>query len=159
MDQENWVKEFSQYDAGWLHYFKSENRGQLGRSNWDDLNYPARMATLAAAGLPMLQRSNPGALVATQNLVRSLDIGIFFTEMSELRAQLEDREQLEAVRNSVWQQRDLFTFDAHAPALTDYFRQVIQAQRDGNGSRSTSLRPGKSKKEQEIVSTPSAAFR
>ncbi len=158
VDQENWGKEFSQYDAGWLDYFKSENRGQLLRSNWDDLNYPARIATLAAAGLPMLQRDNPGSLVATQNLVRSLDLGVFFIEMSELRAQLDDRERLESVRNSVWQQRDQFTFDAHAPALVDYFRQVIQAHGSRKRNASSSHPAHESEAKLEPTPTPSPAF-
>jgi hypothetical protein len=59
--------------------------------------------------------------------VRSLDLGFFFGSMSELGMLLRDRERLEAVRASVWQHRDQFTFDNHVPALIDYFRQVIQA--------------------------------
>ena len=44
VDQGRWVAEFSQYDAGWLHGFTSHNRGDIRRADWDDLNYPARMA-------------------------------------------------------------------------------------------------------------------
>ena len=50
----DWVKEYSQYDAGWLHVFTSDNKGELIKCTWDDLNYPARMCTLAVAGLPMI---------------------------------------------------------------------------------------------------------
>ena len=50
---EHWVKEFSQYDAGWLHCFDSRNSGNLLFATWDDLNIPARISVLAAAGLPM----------------------------------------------------------------------------------------------------------
>jgi hypothetical protein len=71
VSQENWVREFSQYDAGWLHFFTSRNAGELMRADWDDPNYPARIATLAAAGLPMLQCDNTGHLEATQTLVRA----------------------------------------------------------------------------------------
>jgi len=66
VDARDWVREFSQYDAGWLRYFKSENVGELRRANWGDLNYPARIATLASAGLPLIQRANPDAIVATR---------------------------------------------------------------------------------------------
>ncbi len=48
----DWVQEFSQYDAGWLHSFPSDNHGDLRRANWDDLNYPARIGTLAAPACP-----------------------------------------------------------------------------------------------------------
>jgi hypothetical protein len=35
-------------------------------ADWNDLNDPARTATLAAAGLPMIQKYNAGARVAIQ---------------------------------------------------------------------------------------------
>jgi hypothetical protein len=89
------------------------------------LNYPARISTLAASGLPMLQKSNGSALVATQTLAKQLGIGIFFETAEELAAQLRDRERLQAVQERVWQQRHLFTFDHHVPELIDFFRRVI----------------------------------
>jgi hypothetical protein len=125
VDQSRWTEEFSQYDAGWLHLFESGNEGEIRRANWDDLNYPARISTLAAAGLPMLQKSNSGALVATQTLAKQLGVGIFFDTTDELAAQLRDREQLQAVQERVWRQRHLFTFDHHVPELVDFFRGVI----------------------------------
>jgi hypothetical protein len=130
VDQDDWVREFSQYDAGWLHFFRSENAGELRRANWDDLNYPARMATLALAGLPMLQRDNTGSIVATQELARRLNLGLFFQDMSELGQQLHDQAEMARLRESVWQQRDLFTFDHHADRLIAFFRRVI-AERGG----------------------------
>ncbi|MEA2530636.1 MAG: hypothetical protein QOG89_2280 [Thermomicrobiales bacterium] len=130
VDQDDWVREFSQYDAGWLHFFRSENAGELRRANWDDLNYPARMATLALAGLPMLQRDNTGSIVATQELARRLNLGLFFQDMSELGQQLHDQAEMARLRESVWQQRDLFTFDHHADRLIAFFRCVI-AERGG----------------------------
>lgn len=123
--QENWVKEFSQYDAGWLHFFKSENFGELMRANWDDLNYPARMATLACAGLPMLQRDNTGHLVATQSLVKEHNLGIFFNTMDELGATLRNQQQMEQIRQNVWNNRLMFCFDEHVDRLVDFLRKVI----------------------------------
>jgi hypothetical protein len=125
VDQSRWTTEFSQYDAGWLHLFDSGNGGEIRRANWDDLNYPARLSTLAAAGLPMLQKANDGAVVATQTLAKQLGTGIVFDTMDDLATQLRDREQLQAIRERVWQQRDLFTFDYHVPKLVDFFRGVI----------------------------------
>lgn len=129
VDQRGWVREFSQYDAGWLHFFASANGGEITRANWDDLNYPARIATLAAAGLPMLQRDNRGHLVATQTLARERNLGLFFDDMHGLAERLRDTTSVEAVRDSVWRQRERFTFDAHVPALVDFFREVIDAHR------------------------------
>ena len=128
VDQSRWVQEFSQYDAGWLHAFRSVNRGEWRRANWDDLNYPARMATLAAAGLPMIQKANPGAIVATQTLAQDLDVGVFFDTHEDLAATLRDASRMQALRDNVWRQRHLFTFDHHVPALTGFFREVIAAK-------------------------------
>ena len=125
VDQEEWVREFSRYDAGWLHCFRSENGGEIRRANWDDLNYPARMATLAAAGLPMLQADNTGAVVATQTRARKLGLGLCFASLEELASQLRDSARMEAIRANVWRQRDHFTFDAHADELIAFFRRVI----------------------------------
>jgi hypothetical protein len=127
VDQSHWTEEFSQYDAGWLHLFTSRNGGEIRRADWDDLNYPARLSTLAVAGLPMLQKANDGALVATQALTRQLGVGIFFETMDQLAVQLRDREHLQTIRDRVWQQRHLFTFDHHVPELVDFFRQAIKA--------------------------------
>lgn len=126
VDQENWVKEFSQYDAGWLHFFKSENYGEIRRSNWDDLNIPARMATLALAGVPMLQRDNSEHIVATQSLVKKLNLGLLFDNMEELGNLMRDKELMFDLRQNVWQQRQLFMFDHHVEDLVEFFRQVIQ---------------------------------
>lgn len=129
-----WVEEFSRYDAGWLHAFASTNDGELRRASWDDLNYPARMATLAAAGLPMIQRRNTGAIVAAGALSQRLGSGLFYDDIAELGAMLRDRPGVDAVRERVWSQRAHFTFDAHVPELVAFFRRVIaQAGRQGDG--------------------------
>jgi hypothetical protein len=125
VDQERWVSEFSAYDAGWLHVFESTNQGDLRRATWDDLNVPARMATYAAAGLPMIQRANPGAVVAAERLSRELDVGIYFEEIGDLAAQLRDRPRVEALRANFWRARDRFVFDAHADRLIAFFHEVI----------------------------------
>ena len=122
VDQERWVEEFSGYDAGWLHSFRSENGGDLRRANWDDLNLPARLATLAVAGLPVLQRDNTGSIVATQTLARERSLGLFFDDVEDLAAQLRDGGRLERLRDSVWSQRADFTFDRHVDGLVAFLR-------------------------------------
>jgi glycosyltransferase involved in cell wall biosynthesis len=133
VDQENWVKEFSQYDAGWLHFFESENFGELMRANWDDLNIPARLSTLALAGLPMLQKNNDGHTVAIQSLVKQMNLGLFFNDMSELKNLLQDKKLMTEIRNNVWQQRHYFTFDYHADELIDFFKLVIKQSQEKQG--------------------------
>lgn len=68
----DWVKEFSKYDAGWLHCFKSTNNGILMNAGWNDLNMPARMNTLAAAGLPMIQMNNEVHIVGMQSRIKKM---------------------------------------------------------------------------------------
>lgn len=125
--QEDWVSELSQYDAGWLHLVESRNHGDLRRATWDDLNYPARISTLVAAGLPLLQPDNSGAVVATQSLARRLQIGVFFSDFAHLRAQLADQQMMARMREQVWRQRERFTFDYHADRLVAFFRHVIES--------------------------------
>ena len=93
------------------------------------------MATLMAAGLPLLQYDNDGAIVATQTLVRELDIGIFCRDMEQLGAQLRSTGRLEQIQENAKRHRLLFTFDNHADELLAFFHRVI-AER---GSRSTSV--------------------
>lgn len=136
VDQASWVTEFSRYDAGWLHSFESKNKGEIRRADWDDLNYPARMATLACAGLPMIQRENPGALVATQSLTQRLGIGVFFESLDELGQVLREHANIGKVRGNVWRERGQFTFDRHASGLVGFFRAVITEAGAGSATRS-----------------------
>jgi hypothetical protein len=127
VDQENWVTELSKYDAGWLHRFESRNGGDIRRADWDDLNYPARIATVAMAGLPFLQYDNRDSIVAMQTLARRFDTGIFFRNMGQLREQLLDKPRVEEIRENVWRQRDFWMFDSHVGELVEFFRKVIAA--------------------------------
>jgi len=122
---ENWVKEYSRYDAGWLHCFQSANEGDLLRATWDDLNMPARMNTLAAAGLPMIQYDNTGHIVAVQEHLKKIDAGLFYTDAGELRNQLADSQRMDALNRNILQNRFRFCFDEYVPALMDFFAQVI----------------------------------
>lgn len=159
VDQGEWVREFGQYDAGWLHGFESQNGGDLRRATWDDLNYPARMATLAVAGLPLLQRANSGARVAVQTLGRERDLSIFYASIPDLAAHLHDRALLGRLRESVWRQRALFTFDAHVDDLVGFFRATMASTRLRNGcSRHTWRRP-ENAKDLDLVGTANSALR
>jgi hypothetical protein len=68
-------------------------------------------------------------VVATQSLARGLDIGLFVRDMAELGEQLRDEQRLDALRASMWRQRDTFSFDYHAPALVAFLREVIATRR------------------------------
>lgn len=124
-EQGDWVREFSQYDAGWLHYFESDNRGELLRVKWNDLNLPARIGTYAIAGLPMIQRDNTGHIVATQALTQQKDVGIFIDNIANLGGQLRNQARMQQLRDNVWRQRLVFCFDTHADELIVFFRAVI----------------------------------
>lgn len=133
VDQHGWVKEFSQYDAGWLHDVRSHNGGDLHAATWDDLNYPARMGTLAAAGLPMIQPGNDGSIVATQTLTAARGLGLFYSDPLELARALTDAPAMSALRRNVWEQRSHFTFDAHVSDLVAFFRTVIAGRNERGG--------------------------
>jgi hypothetical protein len=75
---------------------------------------------------PLLQTDNSGHIVAMQNLARDHDLGIAFATMEQLRAELEDADQMARLRASVWGQRERFTFDYHADRLIAFLRQVIE---------------------------------
>ncbi len=125
-NQDEWVKEFSQYDAGWLHLFQSKNEGELLRADWNDLNYPARIATLASAGLPLIQKDNTNHIVATQSLSRNLEIGIFFNDITDLKNIFSDCQKINELRENAWRSRRYFQFDHYVPELCDFFTEVIR---------------------------------
>ncbi|MGN6616779.1 MAG: hypothetical protein ACTHJ5_06340, partial [Ilyomonas sp.] len=52
--------------------------------------------------------------------------GLFFKNMNELGELLRNKTLMQQVRNNVWQQRHLFTFDNHVNELIDFFRKVIE---------------------------------
>lgn len=127
--QEEWVKEFSQYDAGWLHFFKSENGGSLLKASWHDLNYPARISTYAMAGLPMLLRDNRGHRVASQELLEKENMALLFTSFDNLSAVFANSNLVESVRETVWNKRKLFSFDYHVDDLITFFDKIITRKR------------------------------
>jgi len=121
-----WTSEFSKFDAGWLHLFSSSNRGELLKMDWMDLNYPARMTTLAAAGLPMIQKNNEGNLVATQTITKRLDTAVFFSDFEDLARQLRDQTLMRQVRENCWNNRMFFSFDYHVDSLVAFFHKTLQ---------------------------------
>lgn len=125
----DWVREFSQYDAGWLHCFDSHNKGNVLNANWNDLNIPARLTTLAMAGLPMIQKNNFGHLVAMQNIAKQRNVGVFFNNINDLCRQLKDRQYMDSLRKNMIKQRFEFSFDYHVPSLITFFRSVIETKK------------------------------
>lgn len=125
VSNDRWVEEFSKYDAGWLHCFDSKNSGNLLYATWDDLNIPARIYTLAAAGIPMIQKDNSTHIVAIQELVKKYDIGLFYKDISCL-GDLFDNNRMQFLANNLSISRNQFTFDYYISDLIDFFNQVIK---------------------------------
>lgn len=123
---DRWVEEFSQYDAGWLHCFESKNQGNLLYATWDDLNIPARIYTLAAAGIPMIQKNNSGHIVAMQDIVRKYDIGIFYDDFNCIGDLLYNKAYMRSLTEHLSVSRDRFTFDYHVSDLILFFKKVIK---------------------------------
>jgi glycosyltransferase involved in cell wall biosynthesis len=124
VDQRSWVEELSQYDAAWLHRFRSANHGDVTRATWNDLNYPARIPPYLAAGLPLLQQVNPGSRVAAQELIAERGIGLLYHDLDDLCAQLNDPVAMARRRGAVRRQRLEFTFDHNLDRLVNLFRAV-----------------------------------
>lgn len=125
--QLQWVAEFSKYDAGWLHCIDSSNEQSLLRAIWSDLNLPARINTLVAAGIPMIQKLNANHIMAMKNYVERYEMGIYYNTINELIPQLKDKELMERVEQEVKKNRMEFTFDYHVPSLINFFRDVISS--------------------------------
>lgn len=121
----DWVKEFSKYDAGWLHCFESSNNGLIRHASWDDLNLPARMNTLAASGLPMIEKDNSGHIVAMQSVIKKLDIGVFYNDMQDLSEKLNNEERMSEIASNILKHREKFCFDYYVPQLLSFFNEVI----------------------------------
>ena len=126
-----WTEEFSKYDAGWLHCLRSDNKGNLLKATWDDLNIPARVSTYASAGLPIIQRDNSGNIVAVEECLRRLDIGVFFSDFYDLSKKLRDKERMNILQENVLKERKQFSFDYHIPELISLFREAIKKKRNG----------------------------
>ena len=127
---DRWVEEFSRYDAGWLHCIGSANHGSLMKAIWSDLNLPARINTLAAAGLPMILRNDSAHLNAQYNYVMSRGMGVDYSHIAGLVERLKDKEALRRIRKNVKSHRDDFIFDSHVRLLTDFFKDVINLHDD-----------------------------
>ena len=126
----HWTEEFSQYDAGWLHCLHSDNKGDLLKVTWDDLNIPARINTYAAAGLPIIQRDNSGHLVAVEECLRKLDIGVFFSDFYDLSKRLKDKERMNVLKENVLKEKKRFSFDYYILELTSLFREAIKRKNE-----------------------------
>jgi len=126
-----WTREFSKYDAGWLHCVNSKNSGNIIQATWDDLNYPARMSTYMAAGLPMLKRGNAGNIVASEACINELGIGITFSDLADLVKRLKDKATMAVLKDNVMCHRDKFCFDHYVPELVSKFREAIKQKTYG----------------------------
>jgi glycosyltransferase involved in cell wall biosynthesis len=120
---EDWVSALSRYDAGWLHPVPAANGGDLHAVRWDDLNLPARLPTLLAAGLPLVVPRGDG-LHAARRVAEETGAGVVYDDLDDLAAQLADAEGMARRREAAWAAREAFTFDAHADRLLALLERV-----------------------------------
>ncbi|MGY1672301.1 glycosyltransferase [Geodermatophilus sp. SYSU D00710] len=123
---EDWVRELSRHDAGWLHRFDSANGGDLRRATWDDLNSPARLPVCLAAGLPLLQQANPGSRVSVERVLREDGTGLLYRSADDVAAVLHEEVVTRAGHRAALAARERHVFDAHADRLVDLFRAVAR---------------------------------
>ncbi|MGY1836930.1 glycosyltransferase family 2 protein [Blastococcus sp. SYSU DS0510] len=123
---EDWVEVFSRYDAGWLHRFHSANGGDLRRASWDDLNSPARLPVLLAAGLPLLQQANPGSVVSVERVLRQDGTGLLYRTVDDVAAVLAREVADRRAGAAALAARPRYTFDAHADRLSALLRSLAR---------------------------------
>jgi hypothetical protein len=123
---EDWVRELSRYDAGWLHRFDSTNGGDLRRATWDDLNSPARLPVYLAAGLPLLQQANPGSVVSVERVLRRDGTGLFHRSADDVADVLASELASRRGAAAAVAVREQHTFDAHADRVLELFRSVAR---------------------------------
>ncbi len=128
----DWVSELSRYDAAWFHVFDSYNEGDLRKAHWDDLNLAARLGTYAAAGLPWILKDNRHSCVAVQSLAVKHDIGVFYSDFTDLAAKLRDRSRLDQMTANMRRVRGEFAFDTHVADLVAFFRKAISRKEEKN---------------------------
>ncbi|WP_100501919.1 glycosyltransferase family 2 protein [Geodermatophilus chilensis] len=122
---EDWVRELSRYDAGWLHRFDSANGGDLRLATWDDLNSPARLPVYLAAGLPLLQQANPGSRVSVERVLRRDGTGLFYRSADDVADVLAGELSSRRGAAAALAVREQHTFDAHADRVVQLFRSVV----------------------------------
>lgn len=127
---QNWTEEFSQYDFGWLHCFDSNNYADYDKAGWNDLNIPARLSTMMAAGIPTIQKNNEDHIVAMQSYVKERDCGVFYRNIDDLISQLKDKSKTKRLNKNVMMHRMESTFDFHLPELIDFFRKTIDKKKN-----------------------------
>lgn len=126
---EKWVSELSQYDAGWLHYYKSNNHGDLLRANWIDFNSPARLSTYAAAGLPMIMHDNSGNVVHHQQYLEKMNMALPISSIKQLKEYFDNKPLMEKKREDVWRNRMEFCFDKHVEELEEFSIGLLIARK------------------------------
>lgn len=121
----NWTIEFSKYDAGWLHCFDSTNGGDYSKMGWNDLNIPARVSTMMAAGIPCIEKDNGGNIVAMQDCLKNNGCAIFYADYSDLISKLQNRQFMMNIQNNIMMHRMEYAFDTHVPTLINFFKKLI----------------------------------
>ncbi|CAA9525897.1 MAG: Beta-1,3-glucosyltransferase [uncultured Solirubrobacteraceae bacterium] len=123
-----WVSELSRYDAGLLHTARSTNGGDVRRATWDDLDLPARLPILLAAGLPPIARGNPGAVVAVEAVLAELGCGLIYEELEDLLERLVREIRGRELGDRAWAWREELTFDHHADRLVGILRTAADSR-------------------------------
>ena len=93
---------------------------------WDDLNIPARIGTMAAAGLPMIQRRNARHIVASRDDLDKRGMTILYDSIPELITLLNQPAYMDSLRKNVLDHRMEFTMDYHMEELMDFFQTLIK---------------------------------
>jgi hypothetical protein len=111
-----WVREFSQYDAGWSYVGPMYEWGPLQ----DAAAIPNRLSTYVLAGLPIISDGRRGCYRYDELVRLGVNVDLEDSDYARLRASLEaEGESGERRRNALAKRHD-YSFDASIDALLDF---------------------------------------
>jgi hypothetical protein len=115
-----WVREFSQYDAGWSYIGSVYSWGPLQ----DAAAIPNRLSTYVLAGLPVICGGRPGYYRHDELARLGINIDFEDSDYARLRASLEAEARSGERRRNALSQRYDYSFEASIDALLDFLARA-----------------------------------
>lgn len=86
------------------------------------------MSTYGMAGIPMLIRDNTGHRVGSQEYLEKQGMALKYNSIATIKDSFTDRDKVNLIRENVWNNRNIFSFDYHIQDLIDFFYKVIHSK-------------------------------
>ena len=121
-----WVREFSQYDAGWSYI----GAPYAWKTLADRGAIPNRLSTYVLAGLPVISDRRPGCYRYNELTRLGVNIDLVDSNYEDLRARLAIEAACPDKRSNALSSRHEYSFDASIGPLVDVLEQVRQRYLD-----------------------------